>query len=319
MIPPDKQAAVSRALQAAFGTDSYEDIRPLTGGLSAALVFRIVVRGTPYLLRVIVPWAGVTDPTRQFKILEIAAPSGLAPAIRYMSVEDRILITDFVTPQPFPDDMAARLAPLLHRLHGLPGFPRMQGLPGAPKPGNYFEWVDGLIQRFQAAKLLPEELTAELFRAHTEIGRLYPRNAEEYVACHNDLKPQNMVFDGTRLWLVDWEAGFLNDRYADLAMAANFFVRSDAEEAAYLETYFGEPPGAYRRARFFLVGQAMHLAYAMFLLPLAARAGTAIAPDLETGEERVQYAKVHLNAALGKLRSPRFTESLALLSQGGPG
>jgi hypothetical protein len=53
MIPEAKRLAVSRALREAFGVTEAEDIRMLTAGLSSALVFRIVVRGCPYLLRVI--------------------------------------------------------------------------------------------------------------------------------------------------------------------------------------------------------------------------------------------------------------------------
>ena len=33
------------------------------------------------------------------------------------------------------------------------------------------------------------------------------------VSSHVDLKPDNMLFDGERVWLVDWQAGFANDRY----------------------------------------------------------------------------------------------------------
>ena len=61
------------------------------------------------------------------------------------------------------------------------------------------------------------------------------------VSSHNDLKPQNIRFDGKHIWLVDWESAFLNDRYADLAVVANFFVKDEAHEEEYLTTYFGEP------------------------------------------------------------------------------
>ena len=50
-----------------------------------------------------------------------------------------------------------------------------------------------------------------------------------------------MRFDGNRIWLVDWESAFLNDRYVDLAIVANFFVKDEAQEEAYLSAYFGEP------------------------------------------------------------------------------
>jgi hypothetical protein len=53
LIPEAKQPAVARALKEAFGVTELEDIRMMTaGGLSPALVFRIVLRGCPYLLRV---------------------------------------------------------------------------------------------------------------------------------------------------------------------------------------------------------------------------------------------------------------------------
>ena len=334
LIPTDKQPAVARALSTAFGVSTFESIHPLVGGLSPALVFRIVVRGASYLLRVIVAWPGYAGPARQFRILTAAAPAGLAPAIRHMSVEDGILITDFIAPQPFPDRMVPHLAPLLRRLHAQPNFPRMQLPTVADTPHAYRDWVNSMVGRLEAARLLPESLTADLFRRHAEIERLDPRTDADVVACHNDLKPQNMIFDGTRLWLADWEAGFLNDRYADLAMAANFFVRDDAEETAYLDAYFGEPAGDYRRARFFLARHVQHLAYAAFLLPIAAKMGAAITPDLDapdfqdfhrrlvtneiemkTAEERALYAKVHLNAARSNLASPRFAASLALVSR----
>ena len=69
------------------------------------------------------------------------------------------------------------------------------------------------------------------------------------VSSHNDLfKPDNILFDGKRVWLVDWEAAFLNDRYADLAVAANLVVTNNAEERVYLQEYFGGPPDQYQLA-----------------------------------------------------------------------
>jgi thiamine kinase-like enzyme len=58
---------------------------------------------------------------------------------------------------------------------------------------------------------------------------------------------------------VDWEAAFLNDRYSDLAVMANFVVTNDAEEELYLQTYFGEEAGEYRLARFYLMRQVVHM------------------------------------------------------------
>ena len=49
MIPQEKSEAVRRGLREAFGVSEFEDISRITRGLTASLVFRIVVRGSPYL------------------------------------------------------------------------------------------------------------------------------------------------------------------------------------------------------------------------------------------------------------------------------
>src|SRR5207247_109736 len=128
------------------------------------------------------------------------------------------------------------------------------------------------IQRFQAAKILPEIEAEELFQLYSRVASVYRRHDSDMVSSHNDLKPENIVFDGERVWLVDWEAAFLNDRYSDLAVIANFVVTNDAEEEVYLQTYFGEAAGEHRLARFYLMRQVVHMFYAMaFMLGSAGK------------------------------------------------
>jgi len=322
MIPEEKQPAVERALQAAFGVNEYEAIHLLTGGLSSALAFKIVVKNDPYLLKILRKEL-ISDPTHEFACQQTAAEAGIAPRIWYASVEDRLLISDFVDTKPFPDDMARLIAPTLRRLHSLPDFPR-------PVMGSYFEAANGFVRRFQAAKILPESATAELFRRYAELVMVYPRNDSELVASHNDLKPQNIRFDGKHIWLVDWESAFLNDRYVDLAIAANFFVKDEAQEEDYLRAYFGEPGGEYRRARFFLVRQILSMFYAALLLLEASRSGLSINADMTTpdfkefhqdliadkvdmanAEAKLLYGMIHLREARRAMRTRRFEEAVA--------
>jgi aminoglycoside phosphotransferase (APT) family kinase protein len=330
VIPQEKQPAVARALEEALGVSEFDEIRPLTGGLSTARVFRIVVRSRPYLLRLTMPGAPSGDPAGQFACMQAAAGAGLAPRIWYVNMQDGVLIADFVEARPFPDDVGLRVAPILHRVHALRGFRK-------PKVGSYFDAMDRLVAAFRAANLLPREETDELFRRYADLMSVYPRGDSELVASHNDVKPQNMIFDGERLWLVDWEAAFLNDRYVDLAIAANFFVRDD-QEAAYLDAYFGAPATPYQHARFYLMRQALHVFYATMLMVTTARSGAPIDPvgttpdfqdfhqrlisgevSLETREEKVQYARVHLAAAQRHVRTSRFEDALALVASVAPG
>ncbi len=324
MIPEAKNAGVTRALREAFDVSEFEDIRILTTGLSSALVFRIVVRGTPYLLRIITRSDAMSDPTRQFACMKSAAAAGLAPRVWYTSTEDRISITDFVDAQPFPmREALARLPVTIRALHTLPPFPRVV---------NYLDAVDGFIQKFQAAKILPESETKELFERYARVDSVYPRHDAELVASHNDLKPENILFDGSRVWLVDWEAAFLNDRYFDLAMVANFVVANDAEENSFLQSYFGEPVSEYKRARFYLMRQVAHMSYVMVFMRLGS-GGKPIEPNtnapdfrdfhnriwagevsLATDEPKLQYAYVHMNQLLQNMRTTRFQDALRVVA-----
>ena len=73
------------------------------------------------------------------------------------------------------------------------------------------------------------------------------------VPCHNDLLPGNVLRDGDRLMLVDWEYAGMNDRFFDLAnLAVNNGLTRD-EEARLLEAYFGEPPTDRHRAELSLM------------------------------------------------------------------
>jgi aminoglycoside phosphotransferase (APT) family kinase protein len=324
MIPEAKNAAVAHALREAFDVAEFEDIRMLTKGLSSALVFRIVVRGRPYLLRVITRTDAMNDPTRQFACMKSGAEAGLAPRVWYRSIEDRISITDFVQAQPFPiTEAVVRLPVTLRAVHALPPFPRAV---------NYLDAVDGFVRKFQAAKILPESETEELFQRYAQVASVYPRHDSDIVSCHNDLKPENILFDGARVWLVDWEAAFLNDRYLDLAVVANFFVTNDAEEEAYLGTYFGEAAGEHRLARFYLMRQIAHISYAVVFMLLGS-AGKPIEPHAEapafrdfynriwagevslaTNEAKLQYARVHMNQILLNMRAERFQDALRIVS-----
>ena len=85
------------------------------------------------------------------------------------------------------------------------------------------------------------------------MAAVYTRLEPAPAPSHNDLfKPDNILFDGNRLWLVDWEAAFQNDRYADLAVVANMLVTNESEESIVLQQYFGSAPDEYQSARFYL-------------------------------------------------------------------
>jgi|SRR5579859_5144856 len=324
MIPEEKNAGVARALRETFGVTQFEDIRRMTKGLSSDLVFRIVVQGSAYLLRIMTRIDERKDPARISTCMKAAAEAGLAPHVWYANKEDGIAIIDFIEAVPFPPTQALALLPgTLRRLHALPSF---------PKTFNYVTAHNGFIWRFRKAGLLPKSEIEEIFPWYEQVCAAYPRLDSDMVSCHMDLKPENILFDGQHVWLVDWEAAFVNDRYFDLAVAANFLVTNDADELTYLERYFGQRPDEYQRARFFLMRQVLHMLSATVFLLL----GSAGKPinlseklpsfrdfhgriwageiNLTNNDLKIVYGMVHWEQLLENVRQTRFEEALRIVS-----
>ncbi|MDN5284852.1 MAG: phosphotransferase [Mucilaginibacter sp.] len=132
---------------------------------------------------------------------------------------------------------------------------------------------------------------------------------------------------------MDWEAAFLNDRYADLAVVANFVVTNESEEKDYLKRYFGKEVNEYHYARFFLMRQVFHMSYFIFFMLLCSAAGVPIdlnltKPDFRTFHDRIwagevnlanhdvrqQYALVHLEQLQHNLQLKQFDDSLHIVS-----
>src|ERR1700733_12595628 len=153
MIPQEKSEVVNRGLREAFGVTEFEDIRMIKD-LAASQVFRIIVRGSPFLLKIS---TRANDPARHFACMKAAADAGLAPCVWYTNIEDSISITDFVEAQPLPVSEALRRLPaLLRKLHDLPPFGRAPFNTSCTFLLNKGPVLDGLLQKLQAGNLLPK-------------------------------------------------------------------------------------------------------------------------------------------------------------------
>jgi aminoglycoside phosphotransferase (APT) family kinase protein len=331
MIPQEKIAAVTRGLNEAFGVAAFDDIRDLTERPSSNRVFRIVVRGSAYLLRINTR-AG--DMTRHFSCMQAAAEAGLAPRVRYACADDRISISDFVEAVPFPTtDALHRIPAALRTLHALPPFPVVSFNTTCTFLLNQGPALDAFLQKFRAANILPENDREELLAQYAQVAAAYSSLDPDPAPSHNDLfKPDNILFDGSRLWMVDWEAAFQNDRYADLAVVANMLVANAAEEQIYLQEYFGAPPDSYQAARFYLMKQLAHLFYTLAFLSLGSegkpvdwsepvpaysdfqRRFWAREVDLADNHSKTVFGRVHWGQLTHNLRQPGFDEALKIVA-----
>jgi thiamine kinase-like enzyme len=70
----------------------------------------------------------------------------------------------------------------------------------------------------------------------------------EPVPCHNDLLTANFIWDGERVWIVDWEYAGMGDRFFDLANLSVNNGFGEDEDRRLLEAYFGTADDARRFA-----------------------------------------------------------------------
>ncbi len=326
LIPDNKIDDVKKVLQSTFGTTVWDELTRLTTGLSNARVFRIVVKRKPYLLK-IARTDFLSDPTLYYySCMKSASDAGIAPKVWYAGIEDGISITDYVELKPFPlKEARIKLADILSRLHSLPLF---------LKTIHSIDTLNRYGQKFRETKILPGEISKEIFNSLERITSTYPRRKEDLVPSHNDLKPENILYDGKRAWLSDWEAAFNNDRYSDLSIISNFVVTSHADETEYLNRYFGRDITEYERARLYLMQQIMHMSYFTVFMLVVSYTGKHIEIDaikkhdfsdfhnrmwkgeidLATDEPRLEYAMVHFEQLQKNLQTKRFEEALKIVS-----
>jgi aminoglycoside phosphotransferase (APT) family kinase protein len=332
MIPQEKSTTVTLALNQTFGVTECEDIRDLTERPGSNRAFRIVVRGSAYLLRIN---TRPGDMARHFTCMQSAADAGLAPRVWYTNEEARISITDFVEAVPFPaSDALIRIPATVRALHALPPFPASPFNTTCTFLLTKGPALDGFLHNFRKSSILPDSETEELLTRYRQVSAAYSHLNSDLAPSHNDLfKPDNMLFDGNRLWLVDWEAAFQNDRYVDLAVVANMVVTNESEESLYLETYFGARPDEYQRARFYLMRQLAHMFYAFaFLAPAPSDRSidrTELIPtysdyqrrfwarevSLSDTQTKILYGRVHWEQLAQNMHQARFNEALNIVSQ----
>src|SRR5262249_18892028 len=141
--------------------------------------------------------------------------------------------------------------------------------------------------------------------------------------------PRNVLFDGTRLWLVDWETSFRNDPLVDVAVISHELAPAPELQDVLLQSALGCEPDRATRARFTLMRQVTRLYFACVILRgFGARAEPdpdlkALRPDefvaaVQSGRLRIgtpellyEWGKMFLAAFHANLAAPDFEAALS--------
>jgi len=183
------------------------------------------------------------DRAREAMTAHAAHAAGFAPAVHYTA--PGVMVTAFVTSRTWDaGDVCAnpaRLAALLRRFHtDMPA--RVQGAAFLFWP---FHVIRDYLRQVQAHQ--PPAFIARWLAVNAALESTQP--PLPLVFGHHDLLPANLLDDGARLWLIDYEYAGFGTAMFDLAGAASNAGTSPDQATALLTAYLGHPPdAAFRRA-----------------------------------------------------------------------
>lgn len=307
-LPEAKREIVRTALSAAFGSVRIDALTPVTGGATSAAPLRVDIGKQRYVVRV----EGAPSPLRnphQYQSLQIAAEAGIAPRLHFVDEDTRVAVMDFIEPRPLsafpggPRALVQALGELLQRLQAAPTFPAFV---------DYPDIVARLFEHVRRTSLFaPGILDAHVERL-ARISAAHASGMTRLVSSHNDLIPANILFDGQRLWLIDWESAYRNDPLVDVSTVLDTLAPTAELEDAFLRAWLGRAADEAIRSRLGVVRALTRLYYAgVFLSASAAASWTKSDPDLSApslaefrkavGEGRLTPGTPQTKHILGKM------------------
>jgi thiamine kinase-like enzyme len=172
-----------------------------------------------------------------------AHAAGVAPQVIHAS--DGFMVSRFVDGSPLRAErvrdprMLERIAALLRRCHrDIPAH-----FEGPAMIFWVFQVIRGYLQLLAKRGGGPPPAALRTFAARSERLELAV-GAVNIVFGHNDLLAANLIDDGERLWLIDWDYAGFNTPLFDLANLATNSALSPELETTLLESYFDAPVAA---------------------------------------------------------------------------
>jgi thiamine kinase-like enzyme len=223
----------------------------LTGGLTNRNYRVRTDTGEQFVARFSAPKSALLsiDRDAEYANSRAAAQTGVGPDVVDYAPEDGVLLVKWIDGRTFSDDdldqpaQLERLARICAKLHAGPRFV------------SEFDMFD--VQRRYLAIVresgfrLPEDYLS-FEPAARRVEEVLRASASGTVPCHNDLLAANIMDDGGRLWLIDYEYSGNNDACFELG---NIWSEAalDVDRLEHLVTaYFGGPsPVQTARARLF--------------------------------------------------------------------
>ena len=239
-------------------------VAAVTTGLSAAGVYGVTTDAGEFFLRL--HPAGRSGFAEMLAAQRLAAEQGIAPDVVLVDEAAGAMISAKVEGVPFGMALAQpdirpralrNLSETLARLHAIPA-------PDLPP----FDPSLGQALWDEQSRRRGFPTWAALLGAFIISGNAALASDERRVLSHNDVNPANLLWDGSQVWMVDWESAALAHPYLDLATFATFANLSADEAIDLLAMQEGSAINSEQRTTFFSLHNLASVLYGAVLFSL---------------------------------------------------
>jgi thiamine kinase len=207
----------------------------IDGGLSNR-AWRVDLGGETWFARLGPPDAALlgADRESECRLLVAVSDAGIAPAVFECDPARGLLVTRFVDGRTWRREDA--LQPENLRKIGR-AFTELHAL---PVPAGVRE-ISFQRQAYRLGSMLPggDRLATELAQRAARAWERMAGSARVHVLCHNDVHHLNVLDDGARVWLVDWEYGGRGDPLMDVAGFLAMHEAGPGETSVLMSAYEG--------------------------------------------------------------------------------
>lgn len=280
-------------------------IEPINEGLSGAGVYAVTTSRGVFVLRVADRQQDEAHFSQQLRVQRRAAEAEIAPAVVYVDEAARAVVSRWIdgvavsaalaNPADRPRVLGS-VVEQLRRLHALDttGITREEPLPYARQI-----WQ---AQRVRAGFPAWASDLGPIFDAIERVLAADPRTTLN----HNDVNPGNVLWDGRRAWLIDWEACGVGHPHYDWATLSLFLRLDEATTFALAESHDGAPLTDVSRASLRALRKLAGLLCGFNIIGLVndfsrAAPSVAEAPTLAVCYEGMFSGRVPLQSEAGQL------------------
>lgn len=228
------------------------EIEPVTGGLTNTN-FRVSAGGERYFVRI--PGESTdllaVDRENEYHNTKAAAQAGVGPDVKYYLPEDQVMVLEFIDGKTMSNEslhapgMPSIIAQSIHQLHSGPRF---------KTDFNMFRLTEFYLKIADQYKVTIPSGYPERLSTIQQIEHALSVNPLLTVPCNNDLLAENYLYDGEKMWLIDYEYSGNNDPCFDLGNTCQELEYDEARILELCERYFGQAyPDKVARMKLFMI------------------------------------------------------------------